>query len=239
MFSSVWHDYLYLPLLNLLIFLYNTGAYGNLGVAVIYLTVILRVVLIPLSVISERNSAKYENIAGELKAANQYLKDDPIARKERVRELLKEQRINPWASVVLLGIQLIVLVLLYQVFVAGMNAHQFQALYSFIVKPDLVNTKFLGINIAKANLWSSLLVAGLLYIQIYRGQRKRKDFLERGDILFRIAFPLFTFIILYQLPAVKAIFILTSMGFSYIVHLFRPLIVPRLKAAIKGKSGKK
>ena len=41
-----WHDYLYTPLLNFLIFLYSGPAFGNLGVAVIELTVLLRTVLL-------------------------------------------------------------------------------------------------------------------------------------------------------------------------------------------------
>jgi membrane protein insertase Oxa1/YidC/SpoIIIJ len=229
MLSTFWHDYLFVPLLNLLIWLYNGPAFENLGLAVVYMTVMLRVVLIPFSILYERGGYKYERIQEDLKEIQQEFKDDPVARKEHVRELMRANKIRPWPSAILLGIQLLALVLLYQVFVGGMTG-KLAALYPSVARPDIINTQLFWFDVAERNYYLSGLVGLLLYWKIWRAQRRRRETLDRGDVLFRYGFPLLSFAILTSLPSVKTVFILTAMAFSYIIHLFRPFFTRRLKA---------
>ena len=229
MLASIWHQYLFTPLLNVLIYLYNTIAFENLGLAVVYMTIGLRIVLIPFSVIAERNGFKYEKIQGDFTAIQKEFKNDPVERKERMRELMRANRIHPWASAVLLGFQLLTLVLLYQVFVGGMTG-KLSALYPSVPRPDFINTMFLGLDIAVRNYYAAGFVGLVLYWEVWRSQRKRKETLTVNDIVFRYAFPLMTFAILASLPSVKVIFILTAMGFGYIIHLFRPFFTRRIQA---------
>ena len=154
MFAGFWHDYLFTPLLNVLIYFYNTIAFENLGLAVVYMTVWLRIVLIPFSIISERNGFKYEKIQDDFTAIQKEFKNDPVERKERMRELMRVNRIRPWASAVLLGFQLLTLILLYQVFVGGMTG-KLSALYPSVPRPDFINTMFLGLDIAQLNYWAA------------------------------------------------------------------------------------
>lgn len=228
MLVSFWHEFLFAPLLNVLIYFYNNIAFQNLGLAVIYMTVALRVFLIPFSVIAERNSFKYEKIQEDFALIQKEFKDDPVARKEQIRELLRANKIRPGASAALMGIQLLTLVLLYQVFVGGMTG-KLSALYYSVARPDIINTNFFGLDIAQKNFYAALFVGLVLYWQIWRGQRKRRAMLERNDVIFRYAFPALTFVILANLPSVKVVFILTAMGFGYIIHLFRPFFTRRLQ----------
>jgi YidC/Oxa1 family membrane protein insertase len=238
MISNIWHNWLYVPLLNFLIILYNGPAFYNLGLAVIYLTILLRLLLLPFSIISERNSYKYENVLREIKTLRKDFKDDPVAQRERIREILKEQKISPWASVILLGIQALFLFLLYQVFIGGMNTEKLSLLYPSISRPDVVNVIFLGLDLSKPSYLASGLVAGWLFLDIWKSQRLRKGLLEKKDILFRYLFPLTVFLLLAFLPSVKDVFILTSMAFSSIVHLGRPLFVRRLQIEKRESIGK-
>ena len=230
MLTQIWHDWLFVPLLNFLMVLYNGAAFGNLGVAVVYLTVLLRLALTPFSIVAELNRYKYDQLNEEITKLNSVYKDDPMARKEHIRGILKMRKINPWASVLLLGFQFLTLVLLYQVFVGGMNTEKLSFLYETISRPDVVNVKFFGLDISRSSALASGIVAGLVYLQTLRSQRKLKKTIERGDIIFRYVFPISVFVLLYILPSVKAVFILTSMFFSYVVHLFQPLIVRPLTA---------
>ncbi|MEK7211424.1 MAG: hypothetical protein AAB731_02225, partial [Patescibacteria group bacterium] len=59
---NLWHDWLYAPLLNVLIYLYNGIAGQSLGVAVVFLTVLLRLALLPFTVASVRNESFYEKM---------------------------------------------------------------------------------------------------------------------------------------------------------------------------------
>ncbi len=228
MIAQIWHEYLFAPLLNALMYLYNTAADGNLGLAVVYMTIGLRIFLIPLSIIAERNSFKYEKNQQEFSQIQREFKDDHVARKEHVRHFLKVYKIYPWASALLMGIQLLALVLLYQVFVGGMTG-KLNALYPSVSRPDVINTMFLGIDIALRNYYVAAGVALILYWQIWRQQKQRRETLEYNDVIFRYLFPVITFVLLAALPAVKSVFILTAMGFGYILHLFRPFFTRRIK----------
>ncbi|KKR99560.1 MAG: hypothetical protein UU49_C0005G0018 [Candidatus Magasanikbacteria bacterium GW2011_GWC2_41_17] len=59
---EIWNNFLYIPLLNALIWFYNDWGKENMGYAVILLTIALRVVLLPLSIVSERNKLRYKTL---------------------------------------------------------------------------------------------------------------------------------------------------------------------------------
>ncbi len=46
---DIYHEILYRPLFNLLVFLYDTIAFSDLGIAIILLTLLIKVVFLPLS----------------------------------------------------------------------------------------------------------------------------------------------------------------------------------------------
>ena len=81
MFLIIWHDFLYQPVFNLLIWIYNNWTDANLGWAVVYLTVILRLLLLPFSLVSEKTKAKNSDITSEIKRINKDFYDDPVLKK--------------------------------------------------------------------------------------------------------------------------------------------------------------
>lgn len=222
--GNFWHDSLYTPLLNFLMFLYSGPASGNLGVAIIELTVILRVLLLPLSVVEEKNRARYERLNERIDVIERDFKTDHVMRKDKIRELLKEHKVSYWSKVVLLGIQALVLILLYQVFIGGIRFTSAEALYSWVNAPSVINTNFLGFDLAQHSLMWAGAVGILLFLQIYAVQKRREHLVTRSDIMYMFLLPIFTVIVLLLLPMVKSIFILTSMLFSVLVFMIRSLI---------------
>jgi len=218
-----WHDYLYTPLLNFLIFLYNWPAFGHLGLAVIELTVLLRLLLLPLSVVDERSRFRYEKLDRKVQTIERDFKGDPILKKEKVRELLREHKVSYWSKVGLLGIQLLVLVLLYQVFVGGIRFTHQEVLYSWVRMPDSINTTFLGYELGVRSLFWAGLAAAYLFVTIYTQQKQRVHLVTRSDIMYLLTFPIFTFVVLAMLPMVKSLFILTTMLFTTFVFAFRKI----------------
>jgi YidC/Oxa1 family membrane protein insertase len=215
--GQLWHDALYQPLLNALFFLYNTVASENLGVAVIELTILIRVILLPLSIISERKASRLAMISKQIASATAQFKNDPIKQREVTRRILKEQKVNPWAKAVVLAVQILVLVLLYQVFLGGLRSTKLNDLYGFVRRPDFVDTSFFGFDVGARNLWWAVAVGVILFLEIVIAQRERRHTLERRDILYRYAFPVAAAVVLAKLPMVKSLFILTSMAFSAIL----------------------
>jgi len=218
---AFWHDALYTPLLNFLFFLYAGPAFGSLGVAIIELTVLLRLALLPFTILDERTRFRYEKLDKKLEAIERDYKADHVRRDERIRELLKEHKVSYWSKVVVLGVQLLVLVLLYQVFMGGLHFTANDPLYSWVPAPTTVDTHFLGYDLAGHDVVWPAVVAGLLFLQIYAEQRRRKHLLRRSDIVYQLVFPAFMLVVLMLLPSVKSLFVLVSMLFGMAIHVIR------------------
>ena len=226
MFHQLWHDFLYTPLLNFLIWLYNGPAFGNLGVAIIYLTVFVRIALLPFTIVSERSKILYEKLGQKVKTIEHDFKNDPIQRNEIIRQTMREHRVSPWAKVVVLGVQALILVLLYQVFIGGING-KLGDLYFWVTRPDFINTNFLGFDLGQRTFFWSGLVGVVLFLEIYFDHRGRP--LTKSDVLYQVAFPGGIFLILWLLPMAKSVFILTSLIFSFFVILVGQRIRIRIK----------
>lgn len=131
------------PLNNLLylalLFFYRLFG-GNLGLAIIAITLITKIILLPLVVPSMRSAKKMQ----ELKPALDKLKNkhsDKAALQKAQMALYKERGINPAAGCLPQIIQIIVLISLYQVFI------------NFIKQPSIdglvVNPHFLYLDLTK------------------------------------------------------------------------------------------
>ena len=230
---DLWNDYLYRPVFNFLIWVYNNWTNENLGLAVVYLTVILRTVLLPFTLLTERNRVHNESLIEELRRMEKSYPNDPILRKEEMRRVLKKRKVQPWAKVVSIGVQIVFFVLLYQVFIRGVTGEKIlRFLYEWVDFPGVINTNFYGFQLGERQtyFWPGIVTA-LLLLEIYFEFRKRKDNLTRADLAYFILFPAFVFYFLWWLPLVKSIFILTSMLYSYIIGWIARGMFRRKKAA--------
>ncbi|MDP3985706.1 MAG: YidC/Oxa1 family membrane protein insertase [bacterium] len=215
--SYLWHAFLYDPLLNALIALYNSFAGQNLGIALVELTVLIRILLLPFTVIVIRARSRYARLEPQVKEIEAVYKNDPIRRKEKVRGLLKQHRIHPWAKAAMLGLQFLVLVVLYRVFVDAVRHNNFTGLYTWIEAPDFLNRNFFNFDLA-AHSWMWAAVIGLLlFIELWIEERKHPESVTNGEVVYRFAFPIMFFLVLYALPTGKSIFVLTSILFSLMI----------------------
>lgn len=232
--TSLWDVYLFQPLVNALVYLYNTNAHQNLGWAVVYLTIALRVVLLPFSILSERNQLRYAEMQEKIDAAERVHRTDPVYLKQYVRGLAKQYRVRPWAKTIVLAFQLLVLVLLYQVFVTGISGAQLaRILYPGIEYPGKLDTLFFTVqygsvpyqsmvfDIGERSLLWAALVAVVLLLDILIGVKRGTRAFVKSDLTFLILFPLASFLILWWLPMVKALFIFTSLMFGYALTIVR------------------
>lgn len=113
---ELWHLFLYQPLVNALIFLYQL-LFQNFGLAIIVLTVAIRLLLLPLTRSSMRAASKMRELAPEIdKLKKKYGKDQQAFARAQM-ELYKQHGANPAAGCLPQIIQLIVLIALYQAFI--------------------------------------------------------------------------------------------------------------------------
>ena len=220
-----WQHYLYIPGFNLLVWVYLNYSFYNLGVAIIILTCLLRIVLLPFTIINERGKISRDELAKEITTIKQDYTNDPVGQKQKIREAFKHKKIRPWANAVVLGIQGLALLLLYQIFITGIDARgNIQLLYPAIPHPDFINTNFLGFDLSEKSIILAGIVAIYLFIDIlfnfWINERKP----SRTEQIFAIFFPVFVFLALVLLPGVKSIFVLTSLVFSSIISMIIILI---------------
>lgn len=231
MLTTFWFLFLYQPLFNALIWIYSNVADNNLGWAVVWLTLFLRIVLLPLTILSERNVIREERAELEAQGKAAAFKQDPVLLKSEVRIIMRKHKISPWAKVAALGIQLLVLILLYQVFVRGITGERIaRILYPFVDLPGKINILFYGFNIGVRHdfFWAGVCAFYLFGTIIWENRGNKWT---PGHAFFLFAFPAFTFVALWILPMVKSLFILTSMLFSTIIEVLRKIFFPVKKEA--------
>lgn len=139
---ALYHQFLYQPLLNFLILLYDFV--GDFGLAIIALTVIIRLILYPIAKKSLEHQKKLRKIQPKMKALQEKHKGDKEKLTAEMMELYKEHEFNPASGCLPLVVQFIVLITLYRVFIAGIHLDANQ-LYSWVPHPANFNTSFLGL----------------------------------------------------------------------------------------------
>jgi len=196
-----------------------------MGLAVVFLTIILRIILLPLTIFSQKSRYFYDELKVKIQDIQTDFPNDIVKQKEEVKEILRKNRLYPWAKFFSLGIQLLVLVLLYQVFLGGINAREkFSILYPFIDRPDFINSNFLWFDIGKPDLFLALIVSVLLFVEISVLQSRKGVHTSGKDKAYSLIFPVATFFILYYfLTSAKSLFILTSLIFSFIIIVLQSL----------------
>lgn len=235
MLAAFWFTFLYQPLFNALIWLYSNLAGNNLGWAVVWLTILLRVALLPLTIVSERNALRKRNAQLEADEAVGAFKNDLVAQKETARRVMKKYKMSPWAKVLSLAIQLLVLVLLYQVFIRGISNEKIaKLLYPAVEFPGIINTNFYSFEIGATNtlMWP-IIAAAYLLVSVIISERGHGKY-NKSEMYYILFFPIFTFIALWYLPLVKSLFILTTMLFSDTISILSRLLFPskyKLKTA--------
>ncbi len=161
----MFHTIFYVPLYNALIFLTHVFG-GSLGLAVIGLTIIVKLVLAPLahaSIKSQIEQKKLQPLVDELKKKYPDQKEQTA----KLMELYKEHKTNPFAGCLLLILQLPVIVALYRVFMSGAAINPAE-LYSFVTAPVSLATQFIGLDLAAAHNIILAILAGLSqFLQMY------------------------------------------------------------------------
>ena len=62
----IWNEFLIKPILNLMLFLYNVLPAHDLGLAIIVITIIIRLLVLPLSIKASRAQRKLKNLTPQL-----------------------------------------------------------------------------------------------------------------------------------------------------------------------------
>ncbi len=224
--SYIFHTFLYQPLFNVLIVLYQTVSFYDFGIAIIVLTVLIRFILYPVSQKGIRSQKEMFAIQPQIKKIQEQFKDNKEEQMKRVMALYKENKVNPFSGCLPILVQLPILIALYWVFISGFEENSLNNLYSFIHNPGSINNIFLGfINIAEKHNIVLALLAGafqfwqskMVLDQQTKGQTKKSmqgDFSSTMSKQMTYMMPVMTVLISYTLQAGLALYWITTTLFT-------------------------
>lgn len=175
--GNLFNIVLFEPFLNAIIFLYKY--IGDLGAAIIILTIVIRLILYLPSRSSIHSQKALQDIQPKIQELQKKYKDNKEELGRQLMRFYKENKVNPLSSCLPLLIQLPILIGLYRAFMAvsGVDAQtgilagdQLQHLYGplrDIYTTTPINTSFLGIFSlsAKHNIVLAVLAAGFQFWQ--------------------------------------------------------------------------
>lgn len=141
-----FHTALYTPIYNLLIGFTDILPGYDIGLAVIAATIVIRVIVMPLSFSAIRTQRAVRVMEPELKKIKETHKDNKEAQAHAMLALYKAHNINPFAGILMIFIQIPVIISLYWVFnTKELLTVNTEILYSFIPVPTAISPLFLGL----------------------------------------------------------------------------------------------
>lgn len=225
------------PIYNVFIYLVGSMPHGDVGLAIITLTLLVRAVFYPAFAASIRTQLGMQAIQGDIDEINKKYKDDPQEKGKQTMALFKEHRIRPFSSFLALLIQLpIFFALYYAFFREGLPKIATNLLYTFVAVPKSVNMEFFGlINLGSPhNIPLTIIVAGLQYCVMWfsvariktssRSVSAERDAAQRTQQqLMLYFFPTMMGVLAYSLPAAVGLYFTTT----NIVSIGQELLIRR------------
>lgn len=202
------YGFLSTVLLRVLQFFY--GLFPNYGLAIILMTVLVRLVLYPLTLKQTRSMAKMQKIQPRVQDLKDRYKDNPQKFNEEVLKLYQKNNVNPLGGCLPLLLQLPILIALYN---------------TIRIAVELRKTPFLWIaDLSKGDplLILPIAIAALMYYQ----QGKMTDPQQQQMMAFM---PMFMFVITWSLPAGLLVYWFASS----VLGLLQQLQANRIAAALK------
>jgi YidC/Oxa1 family membrane protein insertase len=242
MWSYIWHTFFFDPVYNSLVFFIDVVPGGDVGIAIILTTILVKTILLPLSIKAVKTQYVMRQIEPKLREIKETFKDNREEQARKMLELYRESGINPFASVLLLFVQIPIIIALYFAVARGGGVPlpdiNTDLLYAFIPAPETASMLFLGSFDILARSLPLAFLAG--FTQFIHAQlaippvAKREagaapsfkdDFTRSMTMQMKYVMPVIIFIFAYSLSAAIALYFtisnLTSIAQEYIVRRHR------------------
>ncbi len=213
MFTTV----IYQPLLNVLILLYGSVGFGDLGFTIILMTVLVRVVMLPLSLRSARSQRAMALIAPEVEKIKEQHKGDTSAQSEAVMKLYRERGVNPLAGCLPLIIQFPLLIGLYKVFLGVFQPGALDLLYNWVTRPDVINVVSFGfLNLSEPGRILAVVAGALQFLQARSSLATQPQSTQTSAMTKQMMYflPLIIVVIGWSLPAGLTLYWIATTLFS-------------------------
>lgn len=230
---------IYQPFLNILVGLYwllglfsSAGSFvtapppADMGVAVILFTIVLRVIMLPLTIAGDRSENERRDLEHKVKDLEQKLASHPIELAREKKKLLHGNKRMLISALFELFIQIVIAFMLWRIFARGLTGEDLYLIYSWMPEVSQpFNLVFLGkIDLTHPDLTLNLIQTFLLFILETLNMVFSPFPTTRKDVVrMQLTLPLVSFAIFAFLPAGKKLFVITALSFAIVYRTVRLL----------------
>ena len=233
----LYHTFFFDPLYNVLVILFKALPWADAGIIVILLTVLVRLIIFPLSRKAVLTQVKMAEIGPDLAKIKEKYKDKAEEQARLTLALYREKKVNPFSGILVIIIQIPIIFALYQIFLHFPEVNS-ALLYPFVAAPDHINTIFLGlVDITAKNAIIAFLAAVSTFFQFRismqgqvspTGNSFGNNLARSMQTQMKYFFPVIVFFISYNISGAIALYWFTTNLFSIVQELF---VRKRLKVA--------
>ncbi len=224
-FLTYW---LYRPLFNFMILLYDIFNFLypgiSIGTVVIIFTIIFRLVILPLSWNNDYSEKEKRDIAEKVKKMEEEFKDQPDKIKEFKRKILWSHKKIVFFEIVNLALQVGIAVFLFAFFSTGIKGLDKHLLYSVIPYPKHINIYFHGIDLTIPNMRLNLLNSTIIFIVELLSIWNQPFPITQSDISTLIFLPIIAFLFFGHMPSGKKLFVITTLTFTIFIILVKKIV---------------
>lgn len=221
MIGSLFHSILYVPIYNLLIFFVDIVPNGDVGVAVILATIVVKLIIAPFSISAVKTQRRMKFVEPQMKEIREKYKDNREKLALETLALYKNNGIKPFSSILVTLLQLPVIIALYLVFRhEHLLSPNTALIYHFVALPTHISPLFLNIFPTTGHtIILAIIAAGFQFLQAYitipvpekdKNATSSEEFARTMSLQSRFMLPLLIGFIAYTTGALALYFITSS-----------------------------
>jgi YidC/Oxa1 family membrane protein insertase len=157
-FMNIFTTVFFQPIYNALVYIYVVLPVTDIALAILALTIIIKLILLPFSVKMLRSQKKLQDLQPKMQELQKKHKGNKEVLGRATMELYKKEKVNPLSSCLPLLIQLPILFAVFKVFQVGLKVETLSLLYPFVTNPGMINPVAAGL----VDLSQSSIVLALL-----------------------------------------------------------------------------
>ncbi|RJQ30128.1 protein translocase component YidC [Candidatus Parcubacteria bacterium] len=221
--TALFNSYIYEPILSVLLFIYNSIAFTDLGIAIILLTIFIRVVLFPLFYKGAKDQAIMQKLQPHIKKIQLDHKDNKEEQAKLLLDLYKKYSFNPFFGIFSVVIQLPIFFALFKMFGQELG------------NLGIANTMMFGfLDLGTKGFVLPVIAAGLQYIQgklslpNIKSQAGDNPMASMGKMMIYIG-PILTLLIFSNLPSALSVYWIVSSLFAVVQQIYINKKLPKLE----------
>ena len=192
-----------------------TKVVGNYGISIIIITILMRIIVFPLTLKQEKSMKKLKELQPELDMLKEKYKDNPQEYQKQMAEVYKNNNVNPLGGCLPLLIQLPVFVALYYAFSGNTIPNDATFLWFNLKNPDsLFKVGAFAFNLLP------ILNTGVTYVQqkIMSDATKGQETNSQMQTMLYMM-PVMMLVLFYNMPSGVTLYYLVS-GFLSLVQQY-------------------